>query len=80
MPPVEDEILCEGARVLDYIEGHEIPRYVEAFAVAMNSLADQAEVDGVRAVEITARDAATALMSLLDVLAGPNCETLANPL
>lgn len=65
--------------MVDHIEGKDISRYVEAFSVAMMSLADQAEAAGMRAAEITARDAAVALMQLLDVLEGPARDVLANP-
>jgi len=53
---------------IEYIEWEELPRFVEIFAGTMLELANQSERAGMRDIELTARDAAEGLLSLLDVL------------
>lgn len=54
--------------MVEHVEGVETSNMVAAFAGAMMNLANQSEEAGNQAVAITARDAAEALLALLDVL------------
>lgn len=67
-----------GARMPEskHMDGHELARRIADFAMEMAALADRAGNMGVRAVELTAQDAADAALALLDVLEGPAREKL----
>lgn len=54
--------------MIERAEGSETSNMVAAFAGAMTHLAEQSEDVGNRPVAVTARDAAEALLALLDVL------------
>lgn len=56
---------------MDFVEGRDLPRYLEGFFVLLSELAKQAAEHGDRAVELAARDAADHALVLLDVLVMP---------
>ncbi len=59
---------------MDFIEGRDLPRYLEGFFTLLTELADRAAEHNDRAVELAARDAADHALVLLDVLVMPAVE------